>query len=52
MTAKQRILALRLSQKIAKNPDYAKKIGIEVYISNSSKATPNTEDFNTPNKYG
>ena len=29
MKPKQRILAIKLSEKIAKNPDYAKHIGIE-----------------------
>ncbi len=30
MLPRQKILAIRLSEKIAKNPEYAKKIGIEV----------------------
>lgn len=32
MTAKQRILALKLLEKQKKNPELAKKIGIEIKI--------------------
>ena len=30
MTPKQKILAIRLSEKLSKNPDYAKCLGIEI----------------------
>ena len=32
MTARERILALRLLQKQEQNPDYANRIGIQVHI--------------------
>ena len=34
MTPKQKILAIRLSEKLSKNPDYAKCLGIEIKKSN------------------
>ena len=37
MLPRQKILAIRLSEKIAKNPDYAKKIGIEIKNNNHQK---------------
>lgn len=44
MTVRQRILALRLLQKQAQDPDYAKRIGIRVVIV---RRDPNeTEDEN------
>lgn len=30
MSPRQRILAIKLAEKITKNPDYAKHIGIEI----------------------
>ena len=30
MTPKQKILAIRLSEKLSKNPEYAKYLGIEI----------------------
>ena len=30
MLPRQKILAIRLSEKIVRNPDYAKKIGVEI----------------------
>ena len=41
MFPRQRILAIRLSEKIAKNPDYAKKIGIEINNKNNQKRRSN-----------
>ena len=32
MTAKERILALRLLQKQAQHPEYARQLGIQVYL--------------------
>jgi len=32
MTAKQRVLALKYLEKQKKNPDFAKKIGVEIKI--------------------
>ena len=42
MLPRQKILAIRLSEKIAKNPDYAKKIGVEIKNNN---VTENKEEF-------
>lgn len=30
MSPRQKILAIRLSEKLAKNPDYAKSVGVEI----------------------
>ena len=32
MPPRQRILTIRLTEKISKNPEYAKKIGIQVKV--------------------
>jgi len=37
MSPKQKILAIKLSEKIAKNPDYAKSIGVETINKRSNK---------------
>ena len=37
MTAKQRILALRLLEREKRQPDFAKKIGVEVIVKTSEK---------------
>lgn len=37
MTVKGRIHAIRLSDKIKKNPEYAEKIGISYNLENNSK---------------
>ena len=37
MLPRQKILAIRLSEKIAKNPDYAKKIGVEIKNNNTTR---------------
>ena len=37
MLPRQKILAIRLSEKIAKNPDYAKKIGVEIKNNNTKR---------------
>ncbi|MBP3329725.1 MAG: hypothetical protein J6L89_02715 [Clostridia bacterium] len=34
MSPRQRQLAIRLSEKIAKNPEYAKNIGVEIVNEN------------------
>ena len=39
MTPKQKILAIRLSEKITKNPEYAKNIGIEIKNLNIKENT-------------
>ena len=41
MTARQRILALKLLEKKKKNPDFAKKIGVEVKIKEKVKVKEN-----------
>lgn len=41
MFPKQRILAIRLSEKIEKNPDYAQKIGIEINNKKNQKRRTN-----------
>ena len=40
MNPKQRILAIRLTEKIAKNPDYAEHIGVQLKRQKNKK----TED--------
>lgn len=40
MSPRQKILAIRLTDKLAKNPDYAQTIGVE--ISNESDRNKNT----------
>ena len=42
MTPKQKILSIRLSEKLSKNPDYAKSLGVEIKKSNQN----NKEDLN------
>lgn len=37
MTAKQRVLALRLLEKQKKNPEYAKQLGIDIKINTKSE---------------
>ncbi len=37
MTPKQKILRIRLAEKIAKNPDFSKTIGIEIKQKNYKK---------------
>ncbi len=45
MTPRQKLLAIRLSEKIEKNPAYAKSIGIEIQNKkNNSKDTKETTE--------
>ena len=44
MSPRQKILAIRLTEKLAKNPDYAQTIGVE--ISNTKKEAENNENRN------
>ena len=44
MNPKQRILAIKLSEKLAKNPEYARTIGVE--ITNTKKEAENNENRN------
>lgn len=37
MTARERILAIKLLEKQEQNPEYAKKIGIHVSITNNKQ---------------
>ena len=37
MTPKQKILAIRLSEKLSKNPDYSKYLGIEIKKSKRNR---------------
>lgn len=39
MTPKQKVLAIRISEKISKMPEYAKNIGIEIKKSNKKENT-------------
>ena len=41
MSPRQKILAIRLTEKLAKNPDYARTIGVE--ISDKKDRKVNTE---------
>lgn len=41
MLPRQKILAIRLSEKIVKNPDYAKKIGVEINNNYNQKRRVN-----------
>ena len=40
MSPRQKILAIRLTEKLAKNPDYARTIGVEI-INNKKEAESN-----------
>ena len=44
MSPRQKILAIRLTDKIAKNPDYARTIGVE--IINKKKEAESNENRN------
>ncbi len=44
MSPRQKILAIRLTEKLAKNPDYAQTIGVE--ITNTKKEAENNENRN------
>ena len=44
MSPRQRMLAIRLTEKLAKNPDYARTIGVE--IINTKKEAENNENRN------
>ena len=44
MSPRQRMLAIRLTDKIAKNPDYARTIGVE--ITNTKKEAESNENRN------
>ena len=37
MSPRQRMLAIRLTEKLAKNPDYARTIGVEIVNQKESK---------------
>ena len=44
MSPRQKILAIRLTDKLAKNPEYARTIGVE--ITNNKKEAENNEKRN------
>ncbi len=44
MSPRQKILAIRLTDKLAKNPEYARTIGVE--IINNKKEAENNENRN------
>ena len=44
MSPRQRMMAVRLTEKLAKNPDYARTIGVE--ITNTKKEAENNENRN------
>ena len=37
LTVRERILMLRIKEKVDKNPEYAKKIGIQAYVVENKK---------------
>lgn len=39
MSPRQKILSIRLSEKILRNPDYAKSIGVEINNLNKKRTT-------------
>ena len=41
MNPRQRILAIRLSEKLKKNPDYAKAVGIEINVKKEAESNEN-----------
>lgn len=43
MNPRQRMLAIRLTEKLAKNPEYARTIGVE--ISNTKKEAESDDKF-------
>ena len=44
MNPRQRILAIKLTEKLAKNPEYARIVGVE--ITNTKKEAENNENRN------
>ena len=44
MSPRQKILAIRLTERLAKNPEYARTIGVE--IINNKKEAENNENRN------
>lgn len=44
MSPRQKILTIRLTEKLAKNPEYARTIGVE--ITNTKKEAENNENRN------
>lgn len=44
MNPRQRMLAIKLTEKLAKNPEYARTIGVE--ITNTKKEAENNENRN------
>ena len=43
MSPRQRMLAIKLTEKLAKNPDYARTIGVE--ITNTKKEAESDDKF-------
>lgn len=43
MNPRQRMLAVRLTEKLEKNPEYARTVGVEI-INNSKKEAANDEN--------
>ncbi len=43
MSPRQRMLAIRLTEKLAKNPEYARTIGVE--ITNTKKEAESNDKF-------
>lgn len=41
MTYKERVLALRLKEKLEKNPEYANRIGVEIALIRSEERKKN-----------
>lgn len=45
MSPRQRILTIRLTEKLAKNPEYAQTVGVEI-INKTKKEAENDENRN------
>lgn len=44
MNPRQRMLAIRLTEKIAKNPDYAQALGVEIINQKAKISNNNTSE--------
>ena len=52
MSPKQRILAIRLTEKLAKNPDYARTIGVEISDKKDRKGNKENSFAESSDNYG
>ncbi|MDY6017131.1 MAG: hypothetical protein SPI97_05895 [Oscillospiraceae bacterium] len=44
MNPRQRMLAIRLTEKLAKNPDYAQALGVEIVNQNEKSSNNKTSE--------